>query len=76
MGVTLPFLKEATHGVPGATQKGRMAGVRRREATLAAALTKDEAHAHFKRKLASSKWEVLRGFHELAQGQLMGYYGR
>lgn len=29
------------------------------------AITRDEAHDHFKRTLASSKWEVLRGYHVL-----------
>jgi integrase len=45
--------------------KGRMATVRRREAPMPAALTRNEAHDHFKRTLACSKWEVLRGFHIL-----------
>lgn len=29
------------------------------------AVTKDEAHDHFKRTMAGSKWEVLRGWHVL-----------
>jgi integrase len=29
------------------------------------AVTRDEAHDHFKRTLAGSKWAVLRGFHVL-----------
>jgi len=46
--------------------KGRMAGVKpRRERPGQGGLTKDEAHDHFKRTLAGSKWEVLRGFHML-----------
>jgi integrase len=45
--------------------KGRMAAVRPREAAAPAALTRDEAHDHFKRTLAGSKWGVLRGFHVL-----------
>ena len=28
-------------------------------------VTKDEAHDHFKRTLAGSKWQVLRGWHVL-----------
>ena len=28
-------------------------------------VTKDEAHDHFQRTLARSKWAVLRGFHVL-----------
>lgn len=31
----------------------------------ATAVTPDEAHDHFKRTVAESKWEVLRGFHVL-----------
>lgn len=30
-----------------------------------AAVTKDEAHDHFKRTVAGSKWEVVRGYHVL-----------
>jgi integrase len=46
--------------------KGRLAGVTiRSERPAAAGLTKDEAHDHLKRTLASGKWEVLRGFHVL-----------
>jgi integrase len=45
--------------------KERMATVRKRERPPAGALTKDEAHDHFKRTLAGSKWEVLRGAHAL-----------
>ena len=29
------------------------------------AITKDEAHDHFKRTVADSKWRVLRGYHVL-----------
>ena len=29
------------------------------------AVTKDEAHDHFKRTVEGSKWEVLRGYHVL-----------
>jgi integrase len=45
--------------------KGRMATVRRREAPVHAALTRDEVHDHFRRTLAGSKWAVLRGCHVL-----------
>jgi integrase len=45
--------------------KGRMATVRKRDKTPAGALTKDEVHDHFKRTLAESKWQVLRGTHTL-----------
>jgi integrase len=46
--------------------KGRLAGVKSRtERPPVGALTKDEAHDHFKRTLAGGKWEVLRGFHVL-----------
>jgi integrase len=48
------------------TYKDRMAGVKARPVRPApGGLTKDEAHDHFKRTLAGSKWEVLRGFHVL-----------
>jgi integrase len=47
------------------TLKGRVAEVRRRERLGLTALTKDEAHDHFKRTLVGSKWEVLKGFHVL-----------
>lgn len=42
-----------------------MSGVRTRERPAMAALTKDEAHDHFKRTLTGSKWEVLHGYHVL-----------
>jgi integrase len=45
--------------------KGRMATVRQQEQPSPAALTKDEAHDHFQRTLAGSKWTVLRGWHVL-----------
>jgi integrase len=46
--------------------KGRMATVKTRaERPGPGALTKDEAHDHLKRTLASSQWDVLRGFHVL-----------
>jgi integrase len=48
------------------SMKGRRALVRQRvERPGPGGLTKDEAHDHFKRTLAGSKWEVLRGFHAL-----------
>jgi len=43
--------------------KGRMATVKRRGSVQQTALTKDEAHDHFQRVMAGSKWEVLRGWH-------------
>src|SRR5262249_40666926 len=45
--------------------KGRLATVRKRERAGVLPLTKDEAHDHFQRTLAGSKWAVLRGFHVL-----------
>ncbi len=47
------------------TLAGRNATVTIRDHTVVAAVTKDEAHDHFKRTLAGSKWAVLRGFHIL-----------
>jgi len=47
------------------TQKGRLKNVHKREPADFVAVTRDEAHDHFKRTLAGSKWEVLRGFHVL-----------
>jgi integrase len=45
--------------------RGRLATVRQRECPAAGPITRDEAHDHFKRTLAGSRWEVLRGFHVL-----------
>jgi len=42
---------------------GRAATVRRREQTGVLPLTKDEAHDHFKRTLAGSRWQVVPGWH-------------
>lgn len=48
------------------TLKGRMATVTRRdEAQGPEPLTVGECHDHFKRTLAGSKWEVVRGLHTL-----------
>ncbi len=48
------------------TLKGRMATVRKREELPEPGpLTKGEIHDHFKRTLAGSKWEVVRGLHTL-----------
>jgi integrase len=47
------------------SQKGRQATVRARDSVPVLAVTRDEAHGHFKRTLAGSKWELLRGFHVL-----------
>jgi integrase len=43
----------------------RLATVRQRGAVQAGPVTRDEAHDHFKRTLAGSKWEVLKGYHVL-----------
>jgi integrase len=45
--------------------KGRMATVRQRKQSAQGALTRDEAHDHFRRTIAGSKWDVLRGWHVL-----------
>lgn len=45
--------------------EGRLAGVRHRETPSLGPLTVDEAHDHFRRTLAGSKWEVVRGWHVL-----------
>jgi integrase len=47
------------------TKQGRLAAVRQRERPAPAAITKDEAHDHFRRTLAGGKWEVLSGWHVL-----------
>ena len=44
------------------SQKGRMATVKKRELAAQAALTRNEVHDHFKRVLAGTKWEGMRGF--------------
>jgi integrase len=54
-----------SEGARPTSLKGRMATVRRRELPGLGALTRDEVHDHFKRTLAGTKWEVLRGFHVL-----------
>jgi integrase len=45
--------------------KGRMETVRKREQAAHAALTRNEVHDHFKRVLAGTKWEGMRGLHTL-----------
>ncbi len=45
--------------------KGRMAKVKKREQPAQAALTRNEVHDHFKRVLAGTKWEMMRGLHTL-----------
>jgi len=45
--------------------KERLSTVRKREAVAVLPVTRDEAHDHFGRTLAGSKWQVLRGFHVL-----------
>jgi integrase len=48
------------------TLKGRQATVTRRSSTLGPSpLTVGEIHDHFKRTLAGSKWDVVRGLHTL-----------
>ena len=47
------------------TQRGRKATVKSRQIPAPAPLTKDEAHDHFKRTMAGSKWAVLSGYHVL-----------
>lgn len=48
------------------TLKGRIASVKEREeAPGPEPLTAGECHDHFKRTLAASKWEVVRGLHTL-----------
>ena len=46
-------------------QGDRSATVSYRPAVAVSALTKDEMHDHFKRTLAGSKWNGLRGWHAL-----------
>src|SRR5262249_51761669 len=41
--------------------KGRMANVRQREQPAQGQLTRNELHDHFKRVLAGTKWELMRG---------------
>jgi integrase len=43
--------------------KGRMATVKKRQPQPQAALTRNEVHDHFKRVLAGTKWEPIRGLH-------------
>ncbi len=45
--------------------KGRMATVKNREQSTPVALTRNEVHDHFKRVLAGTKWEPMRGLHAL-----------
>jgi len=45
--------------------KARQAAVKRREAVSLVPLTKDEASHHFRKTVAGSKWDVLRGWHTL-----------
>ena len=62
--------RSATTGYQGSktrptSQAGRIAKVRQRTNVSAAGITRDEFHDHFKRTLAGSKWDVLRGLHVL-----------
>jgi integrase len=43
--------------------RNRMATVKKREQPAQAALTRNEVHDHFKRVLAGTKWESVRGLH-------------
>ncbi len=45
--------------------KDRMATVKKRDQPAASALTRNEVHDHFKRVLAGTKWERMRGLHTL-----------
>jgi integrase len=45
--------------------KGRMATVTKRKQPAQAALTRNEVHDHFKRVLAGTQWEMMRGLHTL-----------
>jgi len=45
------------------TQGDRQSTVTERERAAAGPVTKDEAHDHFKRTLAKSKWAIIRGWH-------------
>ncbi len=48
------------------TQKGRMKTIRLRDGIPGPeSLTVDECHIHFKKTLAGSKWEVVKGLHTL-----------
>src|SRR5262249_18223105 len=47
------------------TLTGRRASVYRRPRPGVLPLTGDEVHDHFRRTVAGSKWEVLRGLHVL-----------
>jgi integrase len=47
------------------TLRGRLAAVRPREQPGPLPVSRDEAHDHFKRTLAGSRWAVLRGWHVL-----------
>ncbi len=47
------------------TQNGRQAAIYLRTETAPDELTKNEVHDHFKRVLADSQWNVIRGLHVL-----------
>ena len=47
------------------TTSGRNAVLAPRAPVEAAVVTKSEAHNHFKKALAGSRWEIVRGFHVL-----------
>jgi integrase len=45
--------------------KARLSTVKARGTVAAAPVTRDEVHDHFRRTLAGTKWEVVRGLHAL-----------
>ena len=47
------------------SMKGRQASIRERKQQAVSALSRKEAHDHFKRPLTASKWQVLKGWHVL-----------
>ena len=52
------------------SMKDRMATVRRRDDVPPGPLTFSECHSHFKRTLAGSKWEVVKGLHTLRHSMI------
>ena len=52
-------------GGPSLFAQDQMMAHSKKRRTTASPITKDEAHDHFKRTLAGSKWSVLRGWHVL-----------
>ena len=52
------------------SMKDRMTTVRRRDDVPPGPLTFSECHSHFKRTLAGSKWEVVKGLHTLRHSMI------